>query len=63
MKNKNIIELTITNQNSLSKQLIEITGDPWNVYDFTMTADEPLNDGKDKLFMHIATEKLFKIIN
>jgi len=58
-----IIQLTITNENPLSKQLIEITGDSWNTYDFTMIADEPLNAGKDKLFMHIATEKLFKIIN
>lgn len=58
-----IIELTITNDNPLSKQLIEITGDSWNAYNFTMIADEPLNSGKDKLFMHIPTEMLFKIIN
>ena len=58
-----IIELIISSDNSLSKQLIEITGDSWNVYNFAMVADEPLNAGKNKLFMHVATEQFFKIIN
>ena len=58
-----IKELTISNENPLSKQLLELTGDSWNTHSFTMIADEPLNSGKDKLFMHIATEMLFKIIN
>ena len=58
-----IKELTISSENPLSKQLQELTGDSWNVYDFAMIDGEPLNDGKNKIFMHIATEMLFKIIN
>lgn len=58
-----IKELTISNENPLSKQLIELTGDSWNAHNFIMIANESLNAGKDKLFMHIATEMLFKIIN
>jgi|GWRWMinimDraft_10_1066017.scaffolds.fasta_scaffold205326_1 hypothetical protein len=58
-----IKELTISSKNPLSKQLIELTGDSWNAHNFTMISGEPLNAGKDKLFMHIATEMLFKIIN
>ena len=60
---KNVKELTISSENPLSKQLQELTGDFWNVYDFAMIDGKPLNDGKNKIFMHIATEMLFKIIN
>jgi hypothetical protein len=58
-----IIELTISAENPLSKQLMEITGDSFNVWDFKMIADEPLNAGKNKPFIHIASGQIFKIIN
>jgi len=58
-----IIELTISNEAPLSSQLKKITGDAWNASDYCMIAPEPLNAGKNKLFMHKATEQLFKIIN
>jgi hypothetical protein len=66
MTNKNnnkIIELEISSENPLSTQLIKLTGDSWNVHRFAMVNGEPLNAGKDKLFVHIATGQLFKIIN
>jgi len=58
-----IIELIISSKNPLSSQLSAITGDSWNVYDYHMISGEPLNAGKNKLFMHTVTEQLFKIIN
>jgi hypothetical protein len=62
-----IIQLTITNENPLSKQLIEITGDSWNSKNFVMigacNSDEQLSACKNRLFMHKASEQLFKIIN
>jgi len=62
-----IIQLTITDENPLSNQLIKITGDSWNSNDFIMigacNADEQLSACKNRLFMHKASEQLFKIIN
>jgi hypothetical protein len=58
-----ITELTISNENTLSSQLITLTGDSWNCHDFAMISGEPLRSRKDEIFTHLKTKMLFKIIN